>query len=88
MPIFAAALCAASFFAGCGSLDHPNFFATGQDARTYNPQTGRYEWPDSEPSKPRVISRVTHPAPERNDAAPDDGRVFNPQTGRFERTRD
>lgn len=86
--MFLASLCAASFLAGCGSLDHTDFFATGRDARTYNPQTGRYEWPDDIPSKPRVSSRATRPAPERKDAAPDDGRVFNPQTGRFERTED
>ena len=74
--------------AGCGSLDRSDLFGTGRDSRTYNPQTGRYEWPDDEPSrqpaKRRVSSRLNDASPERKDAGPDDGRVFNPQTGRFE----
>ena len=81
--IFAASLGAAGLLAGCGSLDRSNLFATGRDARTYNPQTGRYEWPEDEPSKPRPSA--ARPAPERTGAGPDDGRAFNPQTGRFER---
>ena len=74
--------------AGCGSLDRSELFATGRDARTYNPQTGRYEWPDDEPSRrpaqSRAAARGSHAAPERNDIGPDDGRVFNPLKGRFE----
>ena len=79
---------AACVLAGCGSLDRSDLFGTGRDARAYNPQTGRYEWPDDEPArrpaKPRAVPRGNAAAPERNDAGPDDGRVFNPQKGRFE----
>ena len=82
--ILAASLCIADIFAGCSSLERSNLFATGQDARTFNSQTGRYEWPDDEPaqrtSRPRARSTQ-----ERKEAPSDDGRVFNPQTGRFER---
>ena len=41
-----ALLGSAVLLAGCASLDRPDLFATGRDARTYNPQTGRYEWPE------------------------------------------
>lgn len=82
--VLAACLCTAGIFTGCGSLERSNLFATGRDARTFNPQTGRYEWPD-EPARSPSTRRAS-PPPERKDAAPDDGRAFNPQTGRFERT--
>ena len=75
---------AALALAGCGSFDHLDFPATGRDARTFNPQTGRYEWPDDPPAH-RPARR---PAP---DAAPrgDTGeRDYNPQTGRFDAPRD
>ena len=82
-------LLAALSLAGCGSLDLPDLAATGRDARTYNPQTGRYEWPDNEPArqpaKPRVKARDDAPA---DAAKPSDGRDFNPQTGRFESPRE
>ena len=73
-------------FAGCGSLEHPDFFASGHDTRTYNAQTGRYEWPDDASRKPRPRPPRDRANDARQEAAPDDGRVFNPQTGRFERT--
>ena len=82
--ILAACLSTAGIFTGCGSLERSNLFATGRDARTFNPQTGRYEWPDDEPARSPSTRRAS-PPPERKDAAPDDGRAFNPQTGRFER---
>ena len=78
----------ACVLAGCSSLDPSELLATGRDARTYNPQTGRYEWPEDEPARrpaqARVSSRGNIAAPERNDSEPEDGRVFNPQKGRFE----
>lgn len=52
LPAFLAA--ASVFVAGCGSLDNPfaGLFRTGRDARTYNAQTGDFEWPEDS-SKPR-----------------------------------
>ena len=76
--------CTAGLLAGCGSLERSELFATGRDARTYNLQTGRYEWPDDEPAQARGVSRRNDAAPKRKDTPPDDGRVFNPQKGRFE----
>ena len=82
LPLFGAALLTA-----CGALDHTDLGATGRDARIYNPQTGRYEWPDEPSSSPRKMpSAATREA--RTDVTPDDDRVFNPQTGRYEKDRD
>ena len=84
---------AALVLAGCSSLEHPNFFRTSHDARVYNPQTGRYEWPDDAPPpaprKPRVDpneDRTVDDPPRGLLGRPDD-RPFNPQTGRFEEPR-
>ena len=78
---------AAALLTGCGSLDPESLLGTGRDARAYNAQTGRYEWPDeppsSPPAKPRAATREA-----RTDVMPDDERVFNPQTGRYEKARD
>jgi hypothetical protein len=81
---------AASLFAGCDSLNRPDYFASGRDARVFNPQTGRYEWPDdappARPRKPRV-SLSDEPANadgRRTGLNPQDDRVFNPQTRQYE----
>ena len=44
----AAGFAASAFLTGCGTLENPlaRFFHTGHDARTYNSQTGQFEWPE------------------------------------------
>ncbi len=75
----------------CHSLDSPSYPGTGGDARVYNPQTGRFEWPerDAQPAGPdrRRISSRDEPrgAPTRGGA---DERTYHPQTGRWEQARE
>ena len=68
--------------AGCNSLDNPfaslRIFSTGRDARTFNAQTGQYEWPKD--ATPRPQSRVARTAA-ATPAPKDDGRPFDPQRG-------
>ena len=79
------AAAALALCAGCNSLDSPlsNFviFRTGRDARTFNPQTGEFEWPKD--TTPRPAGK----APRRAAAAPpapkDDGRYYDPMRGGF-----
>lgn len=81
---------AAMLCAGCSSINDSALTASGRDARVYNPQNGRYEWPDeaagATPRKPRVSLRdtPTKRSAERGGAEPRDGRTYNPQTGRYE----
>ena len=91
LALFAAALGSAVILSACQSLEETNLFASGRDARTFNPQTGRYEWPkESAPSAPRVSPRDEQPAvsSKRGLLNSGDERVFNPQTGRYEWPRD
>ena len=78
-------LLAALALAGCKSLDLPDLTATGHDSRTYNAQTGRYEWPDEPRARPGVRRRDK--PPDCDLPKPDSDREFNPQTGRFETPR-
>ena len=76
------AAAAVALGAGCHSLDNPfsSIPNTGRDARIYNVQTGRWEWPEKD--RPRST-----PKPARTAAATpapkDDGRNYDPQKGRF-----
>ena len=69
--------------AGCNSHDNPlasfRIFSTGRDARTFNAQTGQYEWPKD--ATPRPQSRVARTAAAATPAPKDDGRPFDPQRG-------
>ena len=51
------AIAACALCAGCHSLDNPlsgfRIFQTGRDARTFNPQTGEYEWPRDDAPRPK-----------------------------------
>ncbi len=72
---------------GCSQADRPDYFASGRDARVYNMQTGRYEWPDGEPKRTPYKPRVNPNEPEKPRAGilgTGDERVFNPQSGRYE----
>ena len=79
-----AAIAAFALCAGCNSLDNPlsgfRIFQTGRDARTFNPQTGEYEWPkDAAPRpRPRVARSAAATPPPK-----DDGRSFDPMRGEF-----
>ena len=75
----ALALCA-----GCHSLDNPlanlRILHSGRDARTFNAQTGEYEWPKDatpRPQRPRARTAAATPPPQ------DDGRSFDPVRGEF-----
>jgi len=80
---------------GCSTPSSParNLFRSGQDARVYNPMTGRYEWPDepaaSRPSRTNDIRRATPESRETPPPTPGAGdeRIYNPQSGRFEPAR-
>jgi len=88
---FPAALGSAVIFSACQSLEQTNLFASGRDARFFNPQTGQYEWPkESASTTPRANLREERPAkPSRGGLLNSgDERVFNPQTGRYEWPRD
>ena len=70
---------------GCNSLDNPlaNFslLHTGRDARTFNAQTGQYEWPpDAAPRTPSPAQRRTAAA---TPAPSTDGRSYDPMRGGF-----
>jgi len=85
----------AALLALSGCADTPNnparaLFRSGDDARTYNPMTGRYEWPDESTTPRTRISSGTRPA--QGEASPpdqrgEDARTYNPQSGRFEGSR-
>ena len=70
--------------AGCSSLDNPfanlTLLHTGRDARTFNAQTGQYDWPSDTPPRPpnpRRAAAAATPAPAS------DGRAYDPQRGGF-----
>ena len=72
--------------AGCSSLDNPlanlTIFHTGRDARTFNPQTGEYEWPKD--ATPRPAARTPRrPAAAATPAPGGDGRYYDPMRGGF-----
>ena len=82
------ALAALALCAGCNSLDNPfaglRLFHTGRDARTFNPQTGEYEWPKEATPRPKThvapaSSHMTSTTP----APKSDGRPYDPQKGAF-----
>ena len=80
------AAAALALCAGCNSLDNPlaklRIFSAGRDARTFNPQTGEYEWPKN--ATPRPQSRTARSASAAATPAPkDDGRPFDPQRGEW-----
>ena len=99
--IFLAGLLAVTF-AGCSDLsENPlhTLARSGHDARYFNPQTGRYEWPeDTAPRRtPRTaaiddaVSESETPA-ETTPAKPftpgaGDDRVYDPMKQRFESPR-
>ena len=78
------AAAALALCAGCNSLDNPfsnlAILHTGRDARTFNSQTGEFEWPKD--ATPRPQSR-THPAAAATPPPKDDGRSFDPIRGEF-----
>ena len=78
------AVAALALGAGCSSLDNPitslGIFRTGRDARTFNPQTGEYEWPkDATPRPQRRVARTAAATPPPKD----DGRPFDAMRGEF-----
>ena len=77
---------------GCADPDTTlrDLTRTGRDARYYNAQTGRYEWPDDDaPRRPRKSEAVSATLREQeNPAAPSDAeRPYNPQTRQFDPPR-
>ena len=80
--LFAAA--AFALCAGCTSLDNPlanlGIFHTGRDARTFNAQTGEYEWPKDAAPRPQTRVRRTAAA---TPPPKDDGRSFDAVRGEF-----
>ena len=79
------AAAALALCAGCNSLDNPlsdfRIFKTGRDARTFNPQTGEYEWPKD--ATPRPQNRAAKTAAAATPAPKDDGRPFDQQRGEW-----
>ena len=75
---------AAVLCAGCAQNSEPDYFNSGRDARTYNPMTGRYEWPDEPPRRQTAPSSGPARTPPAPAASADDERVYNPQTRQFE----
>lgn len=78
------AVAALALGAGCSSLDNPitnlGIFRTGRDARTFNPQTGEYEWPKAATPRPQPrVARTAAATPPPKD----DGRPFDVQRGEF-----
>jgi hypothetical protein len=71
--------------AGCSSFrSGGDLFATGRDARVFNPSTGRYEWPE-EPSRRAAARRSSRLSASDPSATPaGDGRVYNLEKGRYE----
>lgn len=73
--------------AGCNSLDNPladfRILRTGRDTRTFNPQTGEYEWPhNTTPRASGQRSQALRAAP-ATPAPSSDGRYYDPQKGAF-----
>ena len=70
--------------AGCNSLENPfagiRLLKTGRDARTFNPQTGEYEWPKN--AKPTPKARSEPPSSTPPGPRPE-GRPYDPQKGEF-----
>lgn len=81
------ALAALAFCAGCNSLDNPfagmRLLKTGQDARTYNPQTGEFEWPKDATPRPKAKREPASAVPAATPAPKPDGRPYDPQKGAF-----
>lgn len=82
------AFAALALGAGCNSLDNPltgfKPFRTGRDARTYNVQTGDYEWPKDATPRPRGRgTRTTANAAAATPAPQDDGRPYDLQKREF-----
>ena len=85
-------IAASALLALCGCADPDSTLRdltrTGRDARYYNPQTGRYEWPEEDaPRRPRKAAAVSAALREQESparATPDIERPYNPQTGRFD----
>jgi hypothetical protein len=79
------ALAALALLAGCNSLDNPlagfDPLRTGRDARTYNVQTGEYEWPRD--STPRPRPRTARTAAAATPAPAGDGRYYDPMKREF-----
>lgn len=79
------AAAALALCAGCNSLDHPlsnlALLHTGRDARTFNAQTGEYQWPKDATPRPAV----TRPrrAADATPAPAADGRSYDPVRGSF-----
>ena len=72
-----------ALLAGCQSLDNPfagfRPFKTGHDARTFNVQTGEYDWPRDAAPRPRTRGARKTAAP----AAAGDGREYDLQRREF-----
>lgn len=81
------ALAALALSAGCNSLDNPfagiRVLHTGQDARTFNPQTGTYDWPAGTTPRPPTKAAPASSAPRATPAPQSDGRAYDPQRGAF-----
>ena len=77
-------LAALALGTGCTSLDNPlsnlPLLHTGRDARTFNSQTGEYEWPKDATPRPQPRVRPTAAA---TPPPQDDGRSFDPMRGEF-----
>lgn len=70
----------------CSPIER-DLFASGRDARVYNPQTGRYEWPEEDrPARRRKSAAVASTQREtKPEATPSgDGRVYDLEKGRYE----
>lgn len=80
LPFFALGVIACA--TGCSPLTSGvDPFATGRDAREYNPATGRYEWAERE--RPRKASAAGTAATESQPPTAD-SRRYDLQKGRFE----
>lgn len=81
------AIAAFALGAGCHSLDHPfagiRLLHTGQDARTYHPETGEYEWPKDAAPRPKSRREPASTVPAATPAPRPDGRPYDPQKGEF-----
>ncbi len=83
LPRLFATAAALALCTGCNSLDNPladfPLLHTGRDARTFNPQTGQYEWPNG--TAPRPQTRAARSSAAATPAPKDDGRTYDPQRG-------